>query len=1789
LFDSANLYWWKPGVTPWKVGDTYAVGEYVYTEGVFYRAVATTGNPSSGEGIDFDSEATWDRVGEISVWTNGDAYAADSFVQYEQQLYYTVAGGTANDFDISDGISIDGDIGVIWTAVESTWKNGKVYVPHDIVSHNGMLFRADSTGISSGTGVWDDTGVDWVRLDEGYFVGDWSDPVDMAAYSADLADVLALEGSGGAIRYTGSGVIMFVEVAGTTEIGVPFFLASGNLLNWASASKFDVQKKILTGGKYDENSQLLIGQGRGCSSRGFVKEVAVTDNGGTDAVLTLSLEGSDPDNWIDNTDYTTRISILGITADGYATSSRAEACQNAIIEIGKGADASLGTTKGYIDDCLAYSGANNVLAESNAAYNHGVFTCWKRVNSGYVVPSDSGNVSEIENACESIYDEIPPAAINPEKSGYLCAGVYNPAIPDARTPTGTGSDRIGYVGRCWEPATTVAGCSAVACAPANTPGDPRCGTDGLLYDCSGNYNSNKDTCNKAWVLRLVDGSGNPCAVVGAPAQWTDDLNPNTVEECIQEALWDYCGSLSIPEVIDPTDLVFNTTETWGLVGALVDSGIMSMFGTDRPLQVMKGFIKKTTAPQGILHNVAGDLRLGAMAFNNNGANTECAAADPTDAIVEYCPGNNKDGAQLLAAIKSGVEVTDDKGTVTTSDDVTHVDDLTAAINAVEATAWTPLAEAVYNAIGYYGQNDSYRLNPDDFLTEAEGGATDPVQYWCQENNILIITEGASTADIHPDVVDLVTSIMPGLPTPLEDLSVVTADEEECLDVDGSSLLFGSTYLDDVTYFGQEAPAPTLYTTPAATPGKITDDDGIAHNKQNINTYIVTTGTLRDDGTTSECNPLTIMTNAANNGGTSLLQGSNPQQLESNLQAALSDILSRVSAGSAASVISSTRSGAGAVYQAIFWPELMDASGDEISWVGDVHALFLDSYGRLYEDTVADRTLNITEDERILFFFDQSVDPSRTRACDGTLDTPEDTNNNGILDNEDTNCDGVLDLVTEDANGDGILDTEDTNGNCVLDISCTGTVKEIDAVNYIWSVSAPNANGWLSDDTNIDPITQRPVYISNDHKRYIFTWNDVDNDGLVDAAEQVDFSYGSLAAMNGLVSATRGSVMDDFAVADAIEWEKVVRWVRGEDQVGMRSRGYDTSTWRLGDVIHSTPTLVGRPVEAYHFVYRDPSYSLFAKRYNDRRNVVYFGANDGMLHAINAGFYVQNESKFCLTDQRDVDGNCDTADEATKPLLGAELWGYIPYNLQPHLKCLTDTEYDHKYYVDQRPRVFDVQIFKEEPDCSGVDGVFTPGCNHPGGWGTILVGSMRFGGAPVLAADLNGMNEDEDLDGVLDAAEDDGMNDNGDGDLDHDYRKFISAYFILDISNPETEPNLLAEMTMNTQLSGGNPLFTELGYSTVSPSMSVMRDSDGATRWYLILGNGPTTVKGENTEQGKVAILPLAWLTGVDNKTGVINGSWSDSGSGLYEITSLDSFLQKPFRIPNQEPDEPTLNEGGRYLIPAAASGDIESFTSDMVSVDYDIEGHTIPGIGTPYKTDAVYFGTTDGTGFSSGFAGCTGIKCWQGGGRLYRLVTKDYETVDDGDPTNDPDPDIQTVTEPWDWYLAKMIDTQQPISAAPSIGWDNYNFWVYIGTGRFFDKNDKPDDQTQRMFGLLEHTDCDNKQTWPTVNWWVAGTNKAPDSTQAVGDRGLMRVDPILVELGIGSLYCQDGTTNCRMDSQFIPAVITTFADLRSYIAGETDCNQGNNDIGLDGWFREFPDARERNLGQATLLVHRKF
>ncbi|WP_163833660.1 pilus assembly protein [Spartinivicinus ruber] len=127
--------------------------------------------------------------------------------------------------------------------------------------------------------------------------------------------------------------------------------------------------------------------------------------------------------------------------------------------------------------------------------------------------------------------------------------------------------------------------------------------------------------------------------------------------------------------------------------------------------------------------------------------------------------------------------------------------------------------------------------------------------------------------------------------------------------------------------------------------------------------------------------------------------------------------------------------------------------------------------------------------------------------------------------------------------------------------------------------------------------------------------------------------------------------------------------------------------RLGDIIHSTPTYVGPP----GFAGRDNSpypttnlYSSFVKNNTSRRPMLYVGANDGMLHGFNA----------------------DT---------GEEVFAYVPNVLFAELHKLTDPDYVHQMYVDEKASINDAY--------------------YNGAWHTILIGSLGAGGRGYFALDV----------------------------------------------------------------------------------------------------------------------------------------------------------------------------------------------------------------------------------------------------------------------------------------------------------------------------------------------------------------------------------------------------------------------------------------------------------------------
>ena len=145
--------------------------------------------------------------------------------------------------------------------------------------------------------------------------------------------------------------------------------------------------------------------------------------------------------------------------------------------------------------------------------------------------------------------------------------------------------------------------------------------------------------------------------------------------------------------------------------------------------------------------------------------------------------------------------------------------------------------------------------------------------------------------------------------------------------------------------------------------------------------------------------------------------------------------------------------------------------------------------------------------------------------------------------------------------------------------------------------------------------------------------------------------------------------------------------------------------KLGDIVHSSPVFVGTPPFVNRIGGAFPSgagdtYAEFRVANQNREQLVYVGANDGMLHS----FYVN-----------------DTA--SADP--GDERFAYIPDVLLNEIGNYTDPNYVHQFFVDVTPTVNDVYI---DPVTGGSQQ-----------WRTVLVNGLGAGGKGYFALDITNPN------------------------------------------------------------------------------------------------------------------------------------------------------------------------------------------------------------------------------------------------------------------------------------------------------------------------------------------------------------------------------------------------------------------------------------------------------------------
>ena len=615
------------------------------------------------------------------------------------------------------------------------------------------------------------------------------------------------------------------------------------------------------------------------------------------------------------------------------------------------------------------------------------------------------------------------------------------------------------------------------------------------------------------------------------------------------------------------------------------------------------------------------------------------------------------------------------------------------VDRIKAATWTPFTEAFYNSIGYYARfNDplyaasppmsrtDLRLNPLDFDDNKN-----PSQYECQKNNVLLITDGASTADIESKTVTLAQKyVSPVDRTPAGQTGIC-------------GKYSGSMNLDDVTWVAKHRNIKTF--SPTSTDPKPL----IAlKNSEMIDTYVVFTGA--DNGLTGECNSLTMMNQTAANGGTTEAKmAEDPEKLYNALKESFQTIAAGAASGTAASVLASGEGSGANLIQALFYT-VRDTFGATtidpgIKWTGTLKNLwyYIDPFlgnSSIREDRdPKDYDLNISSDKIVNFRF--------------------------------TGDKTVVDLYA-DANGDGAKDNPAAPSPKDVPFEDVSSLWE--AGSLLWTRAASDRKIYTFDGTTFQVF---PSSIGSGSP-FITLLQAAGEDEATAIARYVrgeDLKVCSTDKKICASAADCAGVQTCDAYRNRTVNSKV--WKLGD---------IINSTPRLASLV---------PQNLYHKSYLDTTYKKFVESDDyGRRGMVFAGANDGMLHAFYLGqleLFQEKYKKAALSDPYDPATKSTLGKESWAYIPKGAL-PYLKYMADKdycHIYNVDATPFI--FDVSINPIVgcaTDYWDCPKQTKC-GANAECTDASNsidmNNTSWRTILISSMRLGGACTNACtkDVNG--------------------------------------------------------------------------------------------------------------------------------------------------------------------------------------------------------------------------------------------------------------------------------------------------------------------------------------------------------------------------------------------------------------------------------------------------------------------
>lgn len=992
---------------------------------------------------------------------------------------------------------------------------------------------------------------------------------------------------------------------------------------------------------------------------------------------------------------------------------------------------------------------------------------------------------------------------------------------------------------------------------------------------------------------------------------------------------------------------------------------------------MKVYVGDQLPQEGILLQAADKINFGIMNFNDG-----------------YKFEDNQ------SSVRDGGNVTVDLGSNGTN--------LITQVENTDPSTWTPLAETLYESLRYF-----------QATTSAYNGGTysgkDPITANCMKNFVLILTDGESTKDRN----------LPGgnwgTPTVTDsNFNVKTYMDKIATNEGAASKWAASPNSDEGSWY---LPGVALY-------AHTTDHRSAAVGKnnlpgmQNLTIYTVfafdesTTGRellkltskyggFEDSAMASGSLPGTTEKWDANGDGVpdTYYEAQNGDKLQEELFRAFNDILSKVSSGTSASIVNNKGESGANLFQAVFYPR-KSVGGRDLYWMGELQNMwyYLDPYlgtSSIREDTNNDKKLDLRLDYKVTVDYDTTKNQTIANWF-------EDTTGNGTFTSKGS---GSPDNIHALWRAGALLHYRDPSTRKIY--TTLGSYNS----SYL-SNSAPLASGMTSGLTLFDAAHGINI-IALDYAKANFP--------------DAETAANNLLNVDGLTTAN-----------------KVIDYIRGVDYLSdplYRSRTvtitYPTTaatplnatiadkTWKLGDIVSSTPQAqTSKQLQAYDTSYKDNSYSLYygSKDYSIR-NMVYTGANDGMLHAFRVGQVAKTRY-----DPAAPNRIAEIKNIGATWNLGDEEWAFIPQNSLPYLKYLPDPAYNHLFYVNNTVTLLDASINKTSLDtaCTQAEywkcGRKTTYANvatrsldvDNTSWRTVLIGGMGFGGA---SRDSGGYCNKADGTTPTTSAQETRLDCvkspiPGSG---------LSSFFALDVTDPESSRFMweFSDAVLPAADKG-------LGFTTSGPAIVRINSKNPATadygsadatkngRWFAVFATGPS---------GPIDTASHQFMGRSDNELKIyVVDIHPDMSGGWVKGTNY-------------------------WVLP---SGIANAFASDLTGSVIDVDRWSSTS-SSYYSDDAVYIGYTRPKGGTSPVE-------WAEGGVL-RLLTNDS-------------------LNPSDWSLSTMIDGVGPVTSSPTKLQDRKTgkTWVFFGSGRYFFKTDSGTDDPNNQRYLVGVMDTCYDGTANTMN-----------------------------------------------------------------------------------------------------------